>query len=48
MIGVLDSGCIVAINRDPDAEIHRYANYSVVDDLFSVLPALQEYLLEYL
>lgn len=48
MTGVLDSGCIVAINKDPNAEILRYANYCVIGDLFQILPAMQEVLEKYL
>ena len=38
--GVLGSKCIVAINRDPDANIFKVSNLGVVTDYREILPAL--------
>ncbi len=40
--GMQGSGCIVAINEDPEAQIFNVANYAVVGDAFQVIPAFLE------
>jgi electron transfer flavoprotein alpha subunit len=38
--GMRPSRTVVAINTNPDAPIHNEADYSIVDDLYAVIPAL--------
>ena len=42
VVGMRDSKIIVAINKDPKAEIFKLADYGIVGDLYKAIPALME------
>ncbi len=42
IIGMKDSRCIIAINKDPNAPIFNYSHYGIVDNIDIFLPVLLE------
>jgi len=46
ILGMKSSDLIIAVNKDPKAPIFSFADYAVVEDLFKIIPALKNKIVE--
>ncbi|MEE9463951.1 MAG: electron transfer flavoprotein subunit alpha/FixB family protein [Candidatus Neomarinimicrobiota bacterium] len=46
-VGMRNCGCIVAVNKDPNAPVFEIADYGIVADLFEIVPRLTEAIKEH-
>ncbi|MCK4453580.1 FAD-binding protein, partial [candidate division WOR-3 bacterium] len=46
IVGMKSADTIIAVNKDPNAPIFSEADYGIVDDLFKVIPALKNKIVE--
>lgn len=37
-VGMSKSGTIIAINKDPDSAIFKFANHGIVGDIYQIIP----------